>query len=65
MDYVAATRHMNPYRLLADGLSNRQIGEELYLSVNTIKWYTAQIYGKLEVHKRAEAVARAHELRVL
>jgi len=58
-------REMQILRLLAAGLSNRQIADELYLSVHTIKWYTTQIYGKLDVNKRAEAVARAYELNML
>ena len=58
-------REMQILRLLAAGLTNRQIAEELYLSLHTIKWYTTQIYGKLGVHKRAEAVARAYELNML
>ena len=58
-------REMQVLRLLAAGLTNRQIAEELYLSINTIKWYTTQIYGKLEVSRRAEAVDRAHELSIL
>lgn len=58
-------REMAVLRLIAAGLSNREIADELYLSVNTIKWYTSHIYGKLGVSKRAEAVARAHELGIL
>jgi len=58
-------REVQILRLLAGGLTNRQIAEELYLSINTIKWYTTQIYGKLEVSRRAEAVDRAHELSML
>jgi LuxR family maltose regulon positive regulatory protein len=58
-------REVQILRRLAAGLTNRQIAEELYLSINTIKWYTTQIYGKLEVSRRAEAVARAHELSIL
>jgi len=52
-------------RLMAAGLSNRDIAAELFLSINTIKTYTSRIYGKLGVHNRAEAVARAHELGLL
>jgi LuxR family maltose regulon positive regulatory protein len=51
--------------LLAARRSYREIAEELYLSLNTIKWYTKNIYGKLGVHKRAEAVSRARELGIL
>jgi LuxR family maltose regulon positive regulatory protein len=52
-------------RLMAANLSHREIAEELYLSANTIKWYSTHIYGKLGVHRRAEAVARAQELNII
>jgi DNA-binding NarL/FixJ family response regulator len=50
---------------MAGGLSNREIAGELYLSVNTIKAYSSQLYGKMGVKKRAEAVARAYGLDIL
>ena len=40
----------------------REIGAELYLSVNTVKGYTKSLYRKLGVVSRAEAVHRGHEL---
>ncbi len=52
-------------RLAAAGLSNREIAEELYLSVNTIKWHLKNIYVKLDVHSRLAAVSRAQELDIL
>jgi LuxR family maltose regulon positive regulatory protein len=58
-------REMQVLRLLAAGLSNRQIAEELYLSINTVKWYNRQIYDKLGVGRRGQAVARAQELGLL
>jgi LuxR family maltose regulon positive regulatory protein len=58
-------RELSILRFMAAGLSNREIAEELYLSPNTVKWYGSQIYGKLGVKKRAEAVDRAHELGIL
>jgi LuxR family maltose regulon positive regulatory protein len=58
-------REMQILRLLAARRSYREIAEELYLSLNTIKWYAKNIYGKLGVHKRAEAVTRAGELGLL
>lgn len=39
-------------RLLAEGLSERQIAQELFLSLNTVKWYNRQIYSKLGVSSR-------------
>jgi len=58
-------RELQILRLIAAGLSDRQIAEELYLSVNTVKWYNRQIYAKLGVGRRGQAVARAQELGLL
>ena len=58
-------RELNILRLMAAGLSNQEIANEMYLSVNTIKWHTTHIYSKLGVHRRAQAVARAQELGIL
>ena len=52
-------------RLMADGLSNKTIAENLYLSINTVKWYTRQIYNKLGANSRVEAVNRARNLDIL
>jgi LuxR family maltose regulon positive regulatory protein len=49
-------------RLLATDLSQREIGSELYLSMNTIKTHTRHLYGKLGVRSRDEAVRRASML---
>jgi LuxR family maltose regulon positive regulatory protein len=49
-------------RLMAAGLSNREIAGELFLSVNTIKVYASRLYAKLGVRRRGEAAAIAREL---
>ncbi len=49
-------------RLLSARYTYREISEELYLSLNTVKWYTKNIYSKLGVSKKHEAAARAQEL---
>ena len=58
-------RELDVLQFLAAGLSNRGIAQELYLSVNTVKTHTKSIYGKLGVHSRTQAVARAQELDLL
>jgi LuxR family maltose regulon positive regulatory protein len=58
-------RELTVLRLMAAGLSNRDIGDELYLSVNTIRWYASQIYSKMGVSGRGTAVAQARELGIL
>jgi LuxR family maltose regulon positive regulatory protein len=50
---------------IAIGLSNREIAERLYLSLNTIKVHTRNLYGKLGVNSRTQAVAKARELGIL
>jgi LuxR family maltose regulon positive regulatory protein len=52
-------------RLLASDLTQREIGRELYLSVNTVKSHTRAIYTKLDAASRPEAVARARALRLI
>jgi LuxR family maltose regulon positive regulatory protein len=50
---------------IADGFTNRQIAERLFLAVGTVKFYASQIYSKLHVRNRVQAVARAKQLRLL
>ena len=49
-------------RLLASDLSQREIGSELFLSMNTVKTHARNIYGKLGVSSREDAVRRANAL---
>jgi LuxR family maltose regulon positive regulatory protein len=58
-------REIEILQLIAGGLKNREIADRLYLSVNTIKVHTRNIYGKLDVHNRTQAVAKARALGML
>jgi len=49
-------------KLIAQGLSNREIGDRLFLALDTIKGHNRKIFDKLQVQSRTEAIARAHEL---
>jgi LuxR family maltose regulon positive regulatory protein len=51
--------------LIAEGLTNREIAARLYLSLNTVKVHTRNIYGKLGVNNRTQATARARDLGVM
>src|SRR5690348_3736493 len=44
---------------LANGLSDQQIADDLFLSLNTVKWYNRQIYSKLGVSNRTQAIVQA------
>jgi LuxR family maltose regulon positive regulatory protein len=51
--------------LMADGLSNSEIAARLYLSTNTLKAHTQNIFGKLGVHNRIQAVNKARDLKLI
>ncbi len=58
-------REMEVLHLMAAGLSNREIADELVLAMGTVKAHLHNIYGKLGVRGRAQAAARARELHLL
>ena len=62
---VLTNRELEILRLVALGLSNRDIAEELVIALETVKWYNRQIYSKLNVSGRVQALNRARELGVL
>jgi predicted ATPase/DNA-binding CsgD family transcriptional regulator/transcriptional regulator with XRE-family HTH domain len=51
--------------LVAEGLSNREVADRLVLAVSTVKWYISEIFSKLGVNSRTQAVAQARELGLL
>jgi predicted ATPase/DNA-binding CsgD family transcriptional regulator len=58
-------RELEILALLAKHLTNKEIAASLSLSVNSVKWYARQIYGKLGVENRRQVTARASELGLL
>ncbi|MBE9470868.1 MAG: hypothetical protein IMY75_01980 [Chloroflexi bacterium] len=58
-------REIKVLRLFALGLTNATIARRLFVSQNTVKWYAKNIYRKLDVHSRAEALAKAYEMNLL
>lgn len=58
-------RELEILGLIAQGLSNRQISERLFLALSTVKGHNQNIFGKLGVRRRTEAVARAQALGLL
>jgi LuxR family maltose regulon positive regulatory protein len=58
-------RELEVLYLIAAGLSNREIADKLFISLNTVKTHTKNINSKLDVNSRIKAVARAKELGLL
>jgi LuxR family maltose regulon positive regulatory protein len=58
-------RELEVLNLIAEGLTNPEIATGLFLSLHTVKVHTRNIYGKLNVHSRTQAVARSQELGLL
>lgn len=58
-------RELEILKLITQGLSNREIGERLFLALDTVKGHNRRIFDKLEVQSRTEAIARARELDLL
>lgn len=58
-------RELEVLGLIGQGLSNQEIGERLFLALDTIKGHNRRIFDKLDVKRRTEALARARELGLL
>lgn len=59
------SRELEVLSLIAQGLSNDEIGKRLFLALDTVKGHNRRIFDKLQVQRRTEAVARARELGLL
>lgn len=60
-----SVRELEILKLVATGLSNGEIAQQLVLTSGTVKWHVNNILNKLDVHNRTQAVARARQIRIL
>jgi LuxR family maltose regulon positive regulatory protein len=58
-------RELEVLHYLATGMTNQAIAQQLFVSLAAVKWHARNIYGKLDVNNRTQAVARARELGIL
>ena len=58
-------RELEVLQLMAQGLSNQQIGERLFVSLNTIKTHSSKVFEKLEVQRRTQAIEKAKRLSLI
>jgi len=62
---ILSDRELEVLRLLAAGQSYKEIGQILFLSLNTVQFHVKNIYSKLLVNKRAQAIERAREMKLI
>jgi LuxR family maltose regulon positive regulatory protein len=62
---ILSERELEVLRLLAAGESYKEIGQHLFLSLNTVQFHVKNIYGKLLVNKRVQAIEKARELKLI
>jgi NarL family two-component system response regulator LiaR len=60
-----SARELEVLRLMAEGLSNQEIASRLFVSLNTIKTHSANIFEKLDVRRRTQAVDKAKKLNII
>ncbi|RDI13121.1 response regulator transcription factor [Flavobacterium sp. AG291] len=58
-------RELEVLQLMADGLSNQEIAEKLFVSLNTVKTHSSKVYEKLEVKRRTQAVEKAKKYGII
>ncbi|MBL8981278.1 MAG: winged helix-turn-helix transcriptional regulator [Gemmatimonadetes bacterium] len=58
-------RELEILELIAQGLSNREIAERVFVSENTVKTHSSRVFEKLDVRRRTQAVQRGKELRII
>jgi len=64
-DYKISSREIEVLQLLAQGYSNQEIADRLYVSLNKVKSHTFSLYTKLNVKRRTAAIRKARELNIL
>lgn len=58
-------RELEVLELMAEGLSNAEIADKLFVSLNTVKTHSSKIFEKLDVKRRTQAVEMAKRLRII
>ena len=64
-EVLLSAREVEVLSLIADGKTNQEIADQLFLALNTVKRHAYNIYAKLDVNKRTQAVSRARNLGII
>ncbi|MEQ8424819.1 MAG: LuxR C-terminal-related transcriptional regulator [Cyclobacteriaceae bacterium] len=60
-----SARELEVLELMAQGLANQEIADKLFVSLNTVKTHSSNIFTKLEVSRRTQAIQKARELHLI
>jgi ATP/maltotriose-dependent transcriptional regulator MalT len=60
-----SSREVEVLQLMAEGLSNAEIADRLFISLNTVKTHSARLFEKLDVKRRTQAVEKAKRLNMI
>lgn len=58
-------RELEVLGLMAEGLANQEIADQLFVSLNTVKTHSSNLFSKLEVSRRTQAIQKAKELNLI
>ncbi len=58
-------REIEVLRLMAEGLSNQEIADRMFVSLNTVKTHSSNVFSKLDVQRRTQAIQKAKDLGIL
>src|SRR5882672_10834129 len=58
-------RELEVLELISKGLSNQEIADQLFVSVNTVKTHTSNLFMKMDVKRRTQAIQKAKELQLI
>jgi len=64
-EYDISSREFEVLQLMAKGYSNKEIADELFISINTVKTHTSNLFVKLNANRRTQAVSEARRLRLI
>ncbi|GAA3987705.1 response regulator transcription factor [Mucilaginibacter dorajii] len=64
-EVAISRRELEVLQLMGEGFSNQEIAQRLFVSLNTIKTHSSNIFGKLEVDRRTQAVDKAKKLNLI
>ena len=65
MNPALSQREMEVLQLIANGMTNQEIADALFLSLNTVKTHTANLFSKLDVQRRTQAIQKAKMLGII